>query len=135
MENMDNFIKRVIEGNGITPPDICLESFNLNFENAINVDWFDRKTYFEAIFYKDNLEHIASFDISGTLTEYKLFLPKEYLPEAIKSFLESKGEIMNVVLINKGNSIEYEAIIRDANLIRFLIQLSELGKIIEEKKL
>lgn len=135
MENMNNFLKKVIEGSGITPPSICLEAFNLNFNNAINVEWFDRKTSFEVIFYKDNLEHIAIFDTSGALIEYKLFLPVEFLSEAIKSFLESKGEIMNVVLINKGNRIEYEAIVRNKDLTRFLILLSDLGKIIEEKKL
>ncbi len=91
------------------------------------------KSYYEAIFYKENLEHIAHFDLSGNLTEYKLFLPKEFLPEAIKSYLESKGEIMNVVLNNKGNCIEYEAIVRDKNLTRSLILLSDLGKILEEK--
>lgn len=132
---MEDFLKNVIEGNSITPPKVCLHSFNHNFNNAINVDWFDRKTYFEAVFYKDNLEHIATFDISGNLIAYKLFLPQEFLPEAIKSYLESKGEIMNIVLNNKGNRIEYEAIVRDANLIRYLILLTDLGKLIEEKKL
>ncbi|HAF29454.1 MAG TPA: hypothetical protein DCG75_10445 [Bacteroidales bacterium] len=132
---MNNFVKRVIEGNGITPPIICLNAFNSNFNDTINVEWFDRADHFEAIFYKDNLEHIAIFDLSGSLVEYKLFLPVEFLPEAIKTYLESKGEIMNSVLINKGNTIEYEVIVRDANFTRYLILLSDLGKVIEEKKL
>jgi len=130
---MEDFLKNVIEGNNITPPKVCLKAFNHNFSDAINVDWFNRESYYEAIFYKENLEHIAHFDLSGNLTEYKLFLPKEFLPEAIKSYLESKGEIMNAVLNNKGNCIEYEAIVRDKNLTRSLILLSDLGKILEER--
>jgi hypothetical protein len=130
---MEDFLKNVIQGSNITPPKVCLKAFNLNFSDAINVDWFNRESYYEAIFYKENLEHIAYFDLSGNLTEYKLFLPKEFLPEAIKSYLESKGEIMNAVLNNKGNCIEYEAIVRDKNLTRSLILLSDLGKVLEEK--
>ena len=132
---MEDFIKKVIEGNGINPPDICLHSFNLNFAGAINIEWFDKGDYFEAIFYKDSIEYIASFSKSGTLNGYKSFLPINFLPEAIKNFLETKGEIMNSVLINNGNNIEYEAIVRDQNLTRFLILLSDLGKVISEKKL
>jgi len=46
-----------------------------------------------------------------------------------------KGEIMNAVLRNKGNRLEYEIIYRDATLTRFLITLSDLGAVLEEKKL
>lgn len=132
---MEDFIKKVIAGNGITPPSVCSQAFNANFKDAINIEWYNKKTYYEAVFYKDNLEYIASFDLKGALIEYKLFLLLEYLPEAIKLFLESKGEIMNAVLINKGNSIEYEAIIRNKNMMRSLILLSDLGKVIEEREL
>ncbi|MBN1598045.1 MAG: hypothetical protein JW894_07105 [Bacteroidales bacterium] len=132
---MDDFLKKVIEGSGIEPSTVCLDAFNQNFENAVNVEWFSRGEYFEAIFYKDNLEHIAMFNLNGGLIEYKVNLPKEFLPETIKNMLEEKGEIMNVVMINKGNTVEYEVIVRDKELNRILVIISEIGRIQEERKL
>jgi len=124
-----------MEGSGITPSAVCLQAFNQNFENAINVEWFHKKKYFEAVFYKDSLEHIAMFSLNGDLIEYMLYLPEGYLPESIKAKVELKGEIMNTVLRNKGNRLEYEIIYRDTALIRFLMVLSDIGAVLEEKKL
>ena len=132
---MEDFIKKVIGGIGIIPPPICLDAFNRYFESAINADWFDRKSYYEAIFYKESIEHIAIFNEAGSLIEYKMYLPVAYLPEALKNYLESRGEIMNTVLRNKQNSIEYEAIIRDKKMKRRLILLSDMGKLLDEKLL
>ncbi len=132
---MDEFLKKVMEGNGITPPENILEIFNQNFKDAVNIEWFNKTTYFEAIFYKENLEYIAIFDKEGEMMEYKMYLPSDYLPWAIKNSVEGKGEIMNAVLKNKGNSICYEIIIRDKSLKRSLILFSDLGKVIEKKVL
>lgn len=132
---MEDFLKRVIKGNGITPSDLLVQSLNNNFENSINVEWSDKADYFEAIFYQDKLEYIAMFSREGALLEYRIFLPKGYLPEKLKKIAESKGEIMNSIMRNKGNSVEYEIIIRNENLIRYLIRLTDIGNLIEEKKL
>jgi len=132
---MNNFLKNVVEGNGVSPSDICLKSFNENFEDAINIEWFKKENNFEAIFYKNNLEHIAIFSLTGILMEYRLNLSADFLPEPIKNIVLSKGEIMNYVMRNKGNKIEYEVIVRDKELNRKLITLLDIGVIIEEKKL
>ena len=132
---MDNFLKKVVEGNGVSPPEGCQQSFKQNFEDAINVEWFKKECCYEAIFYKNSLEHIATFDISGVLLEYRQNLTEDYLPVTIKDLVTSKGEIMNSVLKNKGNRLEYEVIVRDGDLNRFLIKISEIGNIIEEKPL
>lgn len=132
---MKNFLKSVFEGTGISPTKVCLQAFAQNFEKAINVEWYDKKDYFEAIFYKDNIEHIAMFDKTGNLLEYKLYLPEGYLPELIKNKVEAKGEIMNTVMRNKGNKVEYEVIVRDKELNRYVLTLSDVGSLCEEKKL
>lgn len=129
------FLKKVIEGQGVEPSSICLEAFKQNFQHSVNVEWYDKGDYFEAIFYKEHIEHIALFSKDGDLIEYKLYLPDECLPERIMNIMESKGEIMNSVLKNKGNTIEYEVIYRDKDLNRYVILLSDLGHIIDEKKL
>ena len=132
---MNDFIKRVLQGNGIIPEDVCLQAFSQNFEGAVDVEWFKKENFYEAIFYRNNLEHIAIFNLSGLLEEYSQNLPLEYLPEHIKTIVSSKGEIMNSVLKNKGNMLEYEIILRDNELNRHLIILSDVGGVIEEKKL
>ncbi len=130
---MDDFAKKVIEGNGISTPAICSQAFSKHFEDAINTDWFVKGKFYEAIFYKDSIEHIALFDGSGNLIEYRKSLPFALLPEKIKSLVEESGEIMNALLKNKRNSIEYEVILRDKFLKRHLILLTDSGKIINEK--
>lgn len=130
---MENFLKKVIEGNGIRPTKVCTEAFNDNFRNAINVDWSQKGTDYEAVFYLDNIEHIAVFDMTGGLVKYKMYLTDKFLPVLIKENIEAKGEIMNVVCINERNSISYEVIIRDSELKRYLILINQLGKIISER--
>jgi len=132
---MEKFLKKIFEGSNIEPPVICLKSFNENFDNAINTEWFDKGDFFEVIFYNNKIEYIANFSKSGNLEEYKMYLPINFLPETIKIHLENFGEIMNVVLINKGNCVQYEVIVRDKDLNRHLFLLSDLGEIMSEKSL
>ena len=132
---MMDFLKKVIEGSGVAPSAVCLQSFTENFTDAINVEWFRKDGHYEAVFYKDKLEHIALFSLNGTLMEYRKNLPPEFLPEAIKHLALSKGEIMNAVLKNLGNMLEYELIFRDESLNRHLLVLSDGGELKEEKRL
>ena len=129
---MKAFLKNLVEGNGISPSEICLQSFRDNFNDAVSVEWYRKEGYYEAIFYRYNLEHIALFSFNGMLLEYKRNLPVDYLPEPIKELLHAKGEIMNSVLINKGNVLEYEIVLRDKLLKRHLIKLSDTGELKEE---
>lgn len=132
---MRKFIRKIVEGNMVSPSNICLQSFKENFKDAVNIEWYDKTDYYEAIFYKNNLEHIALFSLTGILMEYRLNLPINYLPEPIKNMAMEKGEIMNSVMRNKGNVVEYEIIIRDERLIRYQLLYSEIGFLIEEKML
>ncbi len=132
---MEDFVRKVIEGDGCTPPTTCTVAFNNKFSNALNVDWYSRGEYYEAVFYKNNLEHVAVFTQSGVLSEYKLLLPEGYLPGKIIDFLKEKGEIMNAVLRNKGNSLEYEVIVMNSEMKRMMIVFSEQGKVLNSREL
>ncbi|MBN1117174.1 MAG: hypothetical protein JXA77_08220 [Bacteroidales bacterium] len=132
---MKNFLRKVVEGNGVSPSEICLQSFNENFKDAVNIEWFNKSDHFEAIFYKNNLEHIAIYSLTGILTEYRVNLPSDYLPEPIKNKALVKGEIMNSVMRNKGNMLEYEVIVRDKESNRNQLIFSDVGNLIEEQKL
>jgi hypothetical protein len=129
---MEDFIKNVMDGGKIDPPEECKEGFRENFSDAIREEWFAKKDWFEVIFYRDQLEHIALFSKDGILQEYKANLPRELLPEAIKKQFEENWEIMNSLLHNRGNSIEYELIIRDEDLTRYLVILTEFGKEVQK---
>jgi hypothetical protein len=133
--DMEQLLENLIQGNRFTPPGHCLKAFNGQFRDAVRTEWTEKETGFEVIFYKDNLEHIALYDADGTLVEYKMSLPPDFLPDAIKTGVRGRGEIMNAMLVNKGNGIEYEIIIRDKTLTRHLLLLTDLGKVIEERSL
>lgn len=117
------------------PPKKIEKSLMAYFPGIINIEWNKNNENFEAIFYKDSLEYIAILSNDGELIEYRKFLPIGFMPEVIKTDLTQKGEIMNIVMINKGNSITYEVILRDTLLTRFLLLLNETGTIIEERVL
>ena len=131
---MINYLKKAIQGNGVSPSELCLNAFNAQFENAVNIDWFNKGDCFEAIFYLDHLEHLALFDLTGVLLEYSVNLPSDLLPENIRVVAMQKGEIMNAVLKNRADLIQYEVIARDLALDRFLLLVTENGILIEEKR-
>ena len=132
---MMNFFSRIFKGSLFSPPDTIVDALKQRFNDVINIEWNKTGDNYEAIFYKDNIEYIAIFDKSGLLVEYKMFLPDGFLPENIKMELNKKGETMNAVMINKGNSITYETIYRDEKLVRYVVVFNELGGIIEERVL
>ncbi len=132
---MIDFLKGVVQGESLKPSDKCLEAFLLNFRGAINAEWAKKGEKFEAVFYKDNIEYIALFDKEGELERYQMNLSQDLLPESIKRSMEQKGEIMNVVLINEGNNIQYEVIVRDKEMQRHLIFISQLGRVVHDKLL
>ena len=132
---MEDFVRKVIKGDGCIPPKVCMDAFENKFSTAINVEWYSREGNFEAIFYKNKLEHVAVFSPSGELTEYKLMLQAEYLPVGITDIVKKKGEIMSAVLKNKGNALEYEVIVMDRNMTRNLLLFSEQGRVLAIKEL
>ncbi|HNW49866.1 MAG TPA: hypothetical protein PKH79_02215 [Prolixibacteraceae bacterium] len=132
---MMNFLSKIFGDTILSPPDAVKNSLKERFPSVINVEWNKNGDNFEAIFYKDSIECIANFDRSGTLIEYKMFLSEDFLPQNIKTTMVGKGEIMNAVMSNKGNSITYEIIYRDKELIRYVMIFNEIGVVLEEKVL
>lgn len=132
---MEDFVRKVIKGDGCIPPQVCMDAFQSKFSTAISVEWYSRGGNFEAIFYKNKLEHVAVFSPYGELTEYKLMLQAEYLPVGITDTVKKRGEIMSAVLKNKGNALEYEVIVMDSNMARSLLLFSEQGKMLSVKEL
>lgn len=130
-----NFFSKIFKGSDFLPPEKIDKLLKQSFQEAKNVEWSINGDYYEAIFYKNSFEYIALYNKSALLLEYKVFLAEYYLPQVIKEKLINKGEIMNVVLINKGNSIGYEIIYRNTALVRFMIVFDELGAFVAERML
>ena len=98
------------------------------FPKAKNIDWEVKNDIYEAIFYLNEIEHIAKFSKSGILQEYKKNLWPDELPEAIKNAGVSFGEIMNGIIIYRGDEVLYEVIIRNEKLDRFEYVFKENGE-------
>ncbi|MCA6074762.1 hypothetical protein [Fulvivirga sedimenti] len=116
-----------------TPPSNCLNAFELKFPGAKHVEWFISKAYIEVVFYREHLEYIARFSPAGELIEYRRNLREGFLPLKIREMILSKGEIMNRVILNRGNEILYEVIYRNSAGERFMILIDDLGVMIEER--
>lgn len=100
------------------------------FPTAKNIDWEVKNDIYEAIFYLNEIEHIAKFSKKGELNEYKKNLWPDELPESIKSTCSTFGEIMNGIIIYKGDKVLYEVIIRNEKLDRFEYLFNESGVVL-----
>ncbi|MFQ3213241.1 MAG: hypothetical protein ACI9L9_000327 [Marivirga sp.] len=132
---MKKALRKLVEGEHIELPTACTAALEKKFKKAQNIEWQQVNTNFEAIFYQENLEFIALFKANGKLIEYRKNLPEGYLPIAIKKLVPEKGEVMDRVLVNRGNELFYELIYRDKALNRFILMISDVGQIISHSAL
>jgi hypothetical protein len=127
---MSKFLKKFIRGGRITPPHHIEEEFFRNFIQPLNIEWYFGDQQYEAIFYKDNTEYVAQYNSDGTLINYRINLSVDNLPEVVHSQLNNEEEIMNVVSKVTNMESEYEVIVRDKSLRRYIIHITESGKIL-----
>lgn len=131
---MDLF-KKIITVTTIRVPQIVKESMKLIFTSAKNIEWSRHKSLFEVIFYHDDLEKIARFDTDGTMLEYRINLPLDRIPHAIKKKAATEGEIMNCIEFHSVDTVRYEFIVRNKELIRYLLLTDKKGEKIKKEKL
>ncbi len=105
------------------------------FPNAKNIDWEIKSDICEAIFYLNDIEHIAKFSRKGNLLEYKKNLWPDELPDTIKNTGKTFGEIMNGIIIHIGDEVLYEVIIRDKKLDRYEFLFNEKGEVLKSQLL
>jgi hypothetical protein len=105
------------------------------FPTAKNVDWEIKGEICEAIFYLKDVEHIAKISKKGVLVEYKMNLWPDELPEAVKNAGSSFGEIMNAIIIYKGEEVLYELIVRNGKLDRFENSYNQNGDLLNSVQL
>jgi len=132
---MKNIFSKILNFSNVSLPDSVKDSFLRKFGNSINVEWNHFDDFYEAIFYLEDIEHIAYFDLSGNLLNLKKNLSPQSTPDHIKKKAALHGELMNVIEISEDEIVGYELIVRDEALIRFSLLLNEKGGLIQKSKL
>ena len=94
---MKNILSKLFKFTTISLPVPVKNSFSEKFGDSLNVEWLQSDDFYEAIFYHDEIEHIAHFDSSGKLLNLKKNLPIHATPLHIKEKGLKHGEIMNVI--------------------------------------
>ncbi|MEL7585958.1 MAG: hypothetical protein AAGU19_04530 [Prolixibacteraceae bacterium] len=134
--DVKSFFSRILKGSkGLNIPQSVREAFNKQFDNPLNTEWTKTDHLYEAVFYKDELEHIASYRSDGELLNLKVNLPLGTIPEPVSAMVKEHGELMNAIAIHEQDEVKYELIVRDENLIRFFLLVSSSGEVIEKEKL
>ncbi len=132
---MKNIFSKIFKFSTVSLPKEVTDAFMAKFGESINTEWLETDNFYEAIFYLEEIEHIAHFDASGKLLNLKKNLSVSSAPEHIKQKASEHGEIMNVIEISEEEIVGYELIVRDEALIRFSLLLNEKGGLIHKSKL
>jgi len=132
---MKNIFSQIFKFATISLPSKVKDSFTEKFGDSINIEWLQTDDFYEAIFYLEDIEHIAHFDSTGKLLNLKKNLSIQSTPQHIKEKASQHGELMNVIEISEEDIVGYELIVRDEALIRFSLLLNEKGGLIHKSKL
>jgi len=132
---MKNIFSKIFKFNSVTLPTEVKISFAEKFGDSINVEWLQSDDFYEAVFYYEEIEHIAHFDSSGKLLNLKKNLSINTTPAHILEKAKQHGELMNAIEISEGEIVGYELIVRDEDLIRFSLLMNEKGGLIHKCKL
>jgi len=132
---MKNILSKIFNFSNISLPEAVKNSFSEKFGDSINIEWLHSDDFYEAIFYHDDIEHIAHFDTKGNLLNLKKNLSIYSIPDHIREKASEHGELMNVIEISEREIVGYELIVRDETLIRFSLLLNEKGGLIQKSKL
>ena len=131
----DFILKYLFRINPNTPGQQLLKSFNLLFPEATNVEWSKEKEgHFEVIFRINGNELIAWFELSGKWLKTETNCKIEMLDNSIREKLETFGQIMSSIFIEKSDCLpSYEFIIRDHFQVRHIFITDLEGNITERR--
>jgi hypothetical protein len=131
---MKKNIFNIFRSNAKSIPGKIKKGLLLHFPNAINIDWTASDNSYEAIFYLEEIEHIAKISSDGILIEYKKNLWLDEVPETIGTKAAEHGEMMSAIAIYAGKKIKYEIIIRKKDFNRFLLLYDQQGNLLKTNR-
>jgi hypothetical protein len=120
----------IFKNNTKAIPDSVKSGITLHFPQAINVEWNKIDGAYEAIFYLNEVEHIAKIADDGSLIEYKKNLWLDEVPQFIGGKINEYGEMMSAIEISAGIEKKYEIIIRKQDFNRFLLLFDNNGNLL-----
>lgn len=131
-----NFFQKIfISSEDFRIPETVQKEYDEQFAGSINTEWHKNGDQFEAVFYKDEREHIATYNKDGSMACLKINLPLDVLPGSVGKTARIEGELMNAIQIDCDNSRHFELIVRDKDLIRYFLLVGEEGEILKKEKL
>lgn len=131
-----NFLSKILAGTKMSgTPKAVKQAFAKTFNSPLNTEWNQIGDEWEAIFYIDEMENIARFQSSGELLSLKTNLPLTQAPDDIKKAVQNVGELMNVIVIKRKQTLMYQLIVRNEKLERFFMLLNSEGEVLEKEKL
>ena len=134
--DVKNFFQNIFSGGKSTQvPSSVKTSFAQQFPEPLNTEWQKTGDQFEAVFYKDELEHIARYKANGEMSCLKINLHLDSLPEIVSKAAKIHGELMNAISILCDGDRKYELIVRDPDLNRYFLLITPEGEVSEKEKL
>lgn len=131
-----NFLTKILAGAKASGmPKAVKQAFAKTFNSPLNTEWNQAGDDWEAIFYVDEMEHLARFEATGELLSLKINLPLGQLPDNIKKAVQNEGELMNAIVIKRQQKLMYQLIVRNQKLERFFLLLNSEGEVLEKEKL
>lgn len=131
-----NFFQKIFSNHrDIQIPPVVKEKFAGQFDESLNIEWQKSGEQYEAVFYKEELEHIARYNEDGAMVCLKINLPLTKVPDEIRQKAETQGELMNAIYIECDDLQKFELIVRDSELTRYTLLLNESGEVLEKEKL
>lgn len=132
---MKNLFSKIFKTSFSPIPEKVLTELDHHFPNAFNVEWERKRGSYEAIFYVENVEHIAHISAEGKLEEYKRNLCPNELSGKITEECNQLGEIMNAIAIFRDGKKFFEVIVRDSKFKRKLFLFEESATLVDSRKL
>jgi hypothetical protein len=128
-----DLFKSILTGSDSTPPESVQITFNQMFKDANSVEWHLDGKFFESIFVYHGKEIICRFDRNSSWVDTRINQSLVEVGETITSKLESLGEIMSAIRIEKPEMLIFEFVIRDKEMNRQIYFTDTKGQIIEKR--
>lgn len=132
---IDKLFKKIFTPSPLAPPEQLQNKFHAIYKKVKNLEWIEYQNDWEAIFIKDGEEYIIRMNLEGSVLDQKVNLPLQKVPQAVLECTRQHGEVMNIIQATSGDLHKYEIIMRDHDLNRFLLLISETGELLHRSSL
>jgi hypothetical protein len=131
--SVKDLFKSILTGSKSTPPESVQIAFHQKFKEAAAVEWHLEGKYFESIFVYQGKETICRFDKNSIWIDTRINQSLEEIGSTVTNKLQSLGEIMSSIRIEKPGTVLFEFVIRDKDMNRQIYFTNTSGEIVEQR--